>query len=218
LKLVKREIYARYFIAISGADGKMFNMASLAPIREIACQQVMLDDASVFSVQWIDLPIETTTTFSAHDLLCCYLRYIRKCTLTSIRPVMLENGIEFRLIGSGLSLISFLPPVYEEPFATLRISGGLLVQRYAPEAGELYFGVERKPESLRITLRLSDFRPAILGRMPPSPLRFQFYHLTQAAIHRWLTINFLSRLANELAGSAGGTRIVKVAVRSGKTV
>lgn len=193
-------------------------MTPRKPHLEIACQQVVVDDASVFSVQWIDLPTALSAAISAQDLLYRYLGYIRKCTLTLIRPVVREDGIEFRLISSRLSLISFLPPEHAEGCATLRICGGLLVQPRQCDRGELRFGVEQLSGGLRISLQLSDFCPLILGGNPPSRVRFWLYRLTQAAIHRMVTVRFLSLLYRELAGPFAGVRIVNVSVRAGKSV
>ena len=193
-------------------------MSSQIPVLEIACQQVMAEDASVFSVQWADLPDAMAGAISAGELLGRYLDYIKKCTLTLIRPVSLGSGIEFRLIGTGRSLISFLPPVYGGGSATLRICGGLLVQPRRCDQGELRFGVEHLPGGVRVSLQLSDFCPLILGSRSPSPVRFWLYRGTQAAIHRLVTVRFLSLLYHELAGPSAGVRIVKVAVRAGKAV
>lgn len=193
-------------------------MSSHTPFLEIACQQVMVEDASVFSVQWADLPVTITGELPAEELLCRYLGYIKKCTLTLIRPVTLEAGIEFRLIGSGRSLISFLPPVYADGFATLRICGGFLVQPRQCDRGELRFGVENLPGCVRVSLKLSDFCPLILGNGSPSPVRFWLYRVTQAAIHRLVTVRFLALLYHELAGPSAGVRVVNVAVRAGRPV
>jgi len=185
---------------------------------EIACQQILLEDASVFSIQWTDLPVTLAGALSAHELLIRYLGYIKKCTLTLIRPVFVENSVEFRLIGTDISLISFLPPVYADDFATLRICGGFLVQPNQCDRGELRFGVERLPEGARISLQLSEFCPLILGSSSPSRLRFWLYRITQAAIHRLVTVRFLTLLYHELAGPSAGVRVIKVAVRTGKPV
>lgn len=193
-------------------------MPSHTPLLEIACQQVMVDDASVFSVQSTTLPKTIAAELTAAGLLLRYLGYIRKFTLTMIRPVTLESGIEFRLIGTSGSLISFLPPEYADDFATLRICGGFLVQPRQCDRGELRFGVEHLPESTRISLQLSDFCPLILGGRTPSPLRFWLYRLTQAAIHRLVTVRFLSLLCSELAGSFFVVRVVNIALRAGKPV
>ncbi|HXE97182.1 MAG TPA: hypothetical protein VN642_12285 [Dongiaceae bacterium] len=188
---------------------------------EIACQQVMVEDASVFSVQWLDLPVTIAGSLSAKELLYRYMVYLNKCTLTLIRPVALESGIEFRLLGTRLSLISFLPPVYAEDFATLSISGGFLVQPRQSDRGEFRFGVEHLPGNVRISLQLSDFCPLILGSRSPSPVRCWFYRTTQAAIHRLVTVRFLSLLYHMLSGLSAGARevrVVNVAVRPGKPV
>lgn len=193
-------------------------MSSPTPFQEIACQQVMVEDASVFSVQWTDLPVTMAGALSAEKLLCRYLGYIKKCTLTLIRPVTLATGVEFRLIGTRLSLISFLPPVYADGFATLRICGGFMVQARRCDRGELRFGIEHLPDSVRVSLQLSEFCPLILGSNSPSPVRFWLYRFTQAAIHRLVTVRFLSLLYHELADPSAGVRVVKVAVRAGKPV
>ena len=178
----------------------------------------MIEDASVFSVQWTDLPVTMAGALSAEELLCRYLGYIKKCTLTLIRPVTLATGVEFRLIGTWLSLISFLPPVYTDGFATLHICGGFLVQPRQCNRGEFRFGVEHLPSSVRVSLKLTDFRPLILGSRTPSLVRFWLYRVTQAAIHRLVTVRFLSLLYHKLAGPSGGVRVVNVAVRAGRPV
>ena len=137
-------------------------------LQKIACQQIMVEDASVFSVQWTDLPTTLAKVISAEELLQRYLGYINKFSLTLIRPATVENGVEFRLIGTRLSLISFLPPVCAEGVAILRICGGVLVQPRQCDRGELRFGVERRPDSVRVSLQLSDFCPLLLGSRRPS--------------------------------------------------
>lgn len=196
----------------------MTDMSSPKPYLEIACQQVLEEDASVFSVQWADLPMTLTGDLTPEHLLVRYLEYINKCTFTVIRPVLLAHGVEFRLIGTERSLISFLPPAYPDGFAILRICGGFLVQPRQCNRGELRFGVEPLAEAVRVSLQLSDFCPLILGSRSPSRLRFWLYRLTQAAIHRLVTIRFLALLCHELAGPSAGVRIVNVVVRDGKPV
>lgn len=178
----------------------------------------MLEDASVFSVQWVDLPVSITGDLSAEELLARYLGYIRRCTLTLIRPVTLEDGIKFRLVGTGLNLISFLPPVSADGFATLHIRGGFLVQPRRCDRGELRFGVEYLPGSVRVSLKLTGFFPLILGSSSPSSVRFWLYRVTQAAIHRLVTVRFLSSLYHEFAGPSVGVRVVNVALRAGRPV
>ncbi len=195
-------------------------MLSRTPLQEIACQQVMIADASVFSVQWTTLPSTTVGVFSAEEMLYRYLHYIKKCTLTLIRPVILESSIEFRLIGTELSLISFWPPVHTDNFATVPIRGGFLVQPHRRARGEFRFGVEPEPipGRIRISLQLSDFYPSILGGKSPSPIRFWIYRITQATLHRLVAIRFLSLLYHELSGCSAGVRVVKIAIQVGKPV
>lgn len=188
------------------------------PYLEIACQQILTGDSSVFSVQWIDLPAAAADALTPGDLLARYLDYINGCTLSVIRPVTLEQGIEFRLLGTNLSLISFQPPSYGDGHALLRIRGGFLVQPRQHNRGELRFGVEPFAEGVRVSLQLSEFCPLLLGNRPPSLLGFWLYRLTQAAIHRLVTIRFLAQLGRDVAEYFTGVRIVNVAVREGRPV
>jgi hypothetical protein len=187
-------------------------------IQEIACQQVMVDDASIFSIQWTDLPDSIAGSLSAATLLNRYLRYINTCTLTLIRPITVESGVEFRLLWTRVSLISFLPPENTDEYVTLHICGGFLVQARQCERGELRFGTERLRGNVRVSLQLSEFCPLLLGSRSPSPLRFWLYRFTQAAIHRLVTVRFMSLLYRELVGSPDCVRVVPVSVRTGKTV
>lgn len=189
-----------------------------AHYQEISCQQVMTEDASIFSVQWTELPDTIARSVTAEELLHRYLGYVRKCTLTLIRPMNLATGIEFRLAGSALSLISFAPPRHDTSFVSLYICGGFLVQPHNCERGELRFGVEKRSASVRVSLQLSDFCPLILGDRSPSLLRFWLYKFTQAAIHRLVTVRFLTMLYHELVGPSAGVRVINVAIRSGKPV
>ncbi|MDD2580986.1 MAG: hypothetical protein PHR66_03225 [Desulfuromonadaceae bacterium] len=193
-------------------------MPSKTNFLEISCQQVMVEDASVFSLQRADLPAAIAGALSAEELLRRYLFYIRKCTLTLIRPVTLESGIEFRLAGTGRSLISFLPPICDKSSLTLRICGGFLVQPRQCDRGELRFGAETAAENVRVSLQLSDFCPLILGGGSPSRLRFWLYRFTQATIHRLVTVRFLTLLYRELAGPYGRVRVKNIAVHAGKPV
>jgi len=193
-------------------------MQSHTPFLEVACQQVMTEDSSIFSVQWTDLPTAIAGSLSAEELLRRYLGYVRKCTLTLIRPITLESGIEFRLICTGLSLISFLPPARTDGFVTLHICGGFLVQPRQCDRGELRFGAEPALESVRISLQLSDFCPLILGSDSPSPLRLWLYRFTQAALHRLVTVRFLALLYHELVSPHAKVRIKNIVVRAGRPV
>jgi hypothetical protein len=184
--------------------------------QEIACQQVLVEDSSVFSVQWSIFPTRIAGDLTARSLLGRYLTYLRRATLSAIRPVESATGVEFRLPGSRLSLISFLPPETGDGSVTLRICGGLLVQAQQCHRGELRFSVEAAPEGARVALQLSDYCPLILGGPSPSPLRRGLYRLTQAAIHRLVTIRFLALLYRDLSGLSAPVRVVSVNVRDGQ--
>lgn len=184
--------------------------------QEIACQQVLVEDSSVFSVQWSLLPARIAAGLTARHLLDRYLVYIRRATLSAIRPSESATGVEFRLLDSRLSLISFLPPEEGDESVTLCISGGLLVQSHQCDRGELRFSVEPAPEGVKVSLQLSDYCPLILGNSAPSPLRRWLYRLTQATIHRLVTIRFLMLLYRDLAGLSAPVRVVNVNVRDGQ--
>jgi hypothetical protein len=186
--------------------------------QQIACQQVLVEDAYVFSVQWSTFPVQIAADLTPPRLLERYLAYIRRTTCAVIQPHSAETGIEFRLLGSCLSLISFLPPEEGMQCVTLRICGGLLVQPRQCHRGELRFSVEPNPEGTKVSLQLSDYCPLILGNTAPSPLRRWLYRLTQAAIHRLVTIRFLMILYRELAGSSAPVQVVNANVRDGRPV
>jgi hypothetical protein len=196
----------------------MDKMESHPPQQEIACQQVLVDDASVFSLQWSIFPAAVTEGLSPENLLERYIDYMRECTLSIIRPMVLETGIEFRLLSTKWSLISFLPPHSDENSTTLRICGGVLVQPRQCDRGEFRFGLEPVPGGVRVSLRLSEFCPLILGSPTPSPVRFWLYRLTQATIHRLVTVRFLVMLYKELSGSIAEVRVVNISVCDGRPV
>ncbi len=191
--------------------------------QEIACQQVLMEDSSVFSIQWSMFPAAICAGLTPRHLLYRYLAYIRRATLTIIRPYESSTGVEFRLLGSRLSLISFQPAIIESTqdsraFALLRICGGLLVQPRQCERGEMRFGIETTVQGVRVSLLLSDFCPLILGGPSPSTIRRILYQLTQAAIHRLVTVRFLALLYRDLAGRSSAVRLVNINVRDGRPV
>ncbi len=193
-------------------------MQTAPKYQEIACQQVLVDDASVFSLQWSIFPTAITAGFSPQILLERYIAYISRCTLSIIRPLMHNNGLEFRFFNTGWSLISFLPPETDCESVTLRICGGLLVQPRQCDRGEFRFGFEPVSEGVRVSLRLSEFCPLILGSSSPSRIRFWLYRLTQATIHRLVTIRFLTMLYEELSGSSVTVRVVHISECNGQPV
>lgn len=189
------------------------------PTQQIACQQVLQQDSSVFSIQWTDLPAGLPPV-SEHDLLQRYLRDIRQLTGGLIRPATSDQGIAFCL-GGRVPLLSFLPPAAvtapEGSGLALRICGGLLVQRDQCERGELLLLTAPLANgSQRITLQLSDYCPLLLGSSTPSLFRRWLYRLTQAAIHRLVTIRFLARLYRDLADPSACIRTLAVSVRDGR--
>jgi len=102
--------------------------------------------------------------------------------------------------------------------ALMHVSGGLLVQPRECDRGELLFNVEKVDGGVRVSLQLSDFCPLILGGPSPSFVRRWLYRLTQAAIHRLVTVRFLALLYRSLGGTATEIRIVRASVRSGRPV
>ena len=186
--------------------------------QEIACQQVLVEDSSVFSIQWSVFPATVAAELTPELLLDRYLSYIRSTTFSIISPARMASGIEFRLLKSRLSLISFLPPAPEANSTVLRICGGLLVQPRQCHRGELHFSVKNVTDGVKASLQLSDFCPLILGSPSPSPVRRWLYQFTQAAIHRLVTVRFLALLYRDLAGSAARVQIVNVRVRDGRPI
>jgi len=67
-----------------------------------------------------------------------------------------------------------------------------------------------------VTLRLSDYCPLLLGSQRPSGIRRWLYRLTQATLHRLVTIRFLALLYRQLGGAARRVESVPVQVRAGK--
>jgi len=196
----------------------MRGMKTAPPHLEIACQQVLLDDASVFSVQQALFPASVATGLSPEKLLERYLAYIRICTLSIIRPMVLQTGIEFRLFGTEWSLITFSPPVVEADAVTSHICGGLFVQSGRSESGEFSFRAEDVADGVRVTIQLSGYFPMLLGGSPVSGIRFWLYRLTQSAIHRLATVRFLALLHKELTGSPVAVRFVNISIYGGRPV
>ena len=195
------------------------NQTSTATVQQIACQQVLLQDSSVFSIQWTDLPSRIADGITAEQVYRRYLAAIRRQTWGVIIPRESPDGVSFLLAGR-YPLLCFGSPDGGSPgdgcLYRLRINGGLLVQPDACERGELLFRVEPLPDdAVRITLQLSDYCPLLLGSRQPSLFSRWLYRLTQAAIHRLVTIRFLAALYRELAGGDASVRLVRVQVKQG---
>jgi hypothetical protein len=187
---------------------------------EIACQQVLLDDSSVFSVQWLELPRHLTEGVTPRFLFDRYLEHLRRFTFGLVRPGCDSEGVRFRLAGTPWNLLEFNAPVEQHQDSrrtcTMEICGGFLVQRDMCHRGRLQFITEDLPEGVRIELQLSEFCPLLLGSAQPSFFRRQLYRLTQAAIHKVVTVRFLLRVYRELAGPQACARVVPAKVREGR--
>ncbi len=189
---------------------------------EIACQQVLKNDASVFSIQWTLLPARHAATLTSRFLLERYLAYLRRFTLSLVRPVETADGLEFRILFAKTSLLNFAAPEFSTQgvvsCATLRICNGLFLQKGFRNNGKFSFMAETISGGVRVTLQLSDYFPRLLGSRTPSLPRKWLYRLTQALIHRIVTVRFLARLYRELEGEKVRFRTVKVYVQSGEDI
>lgn len=189
---------------------------------QIACQQILLPDASVFSVQWVDLPLFPGSGIGARQLLEQYFEVIRRCTLGFVRPAENADGVHFRVLSTRFALLSFEPARYEAgdelEAVHLCIAGGLLVQ--AGECGRGMFSLleQRRPDGVRVTVELSDYCPLLLGSSTPSRLRKLLYGLTQSYFHKVVTVKYLSHLYRFLTGTKQRARVKKVQVRQGTEI
>ena len=189
---------------------------------EIACQQVLKNDASVFSIQWILLPARHAATLTPRFLLERYLAYLRRFTFSLVRPVKTADGLEFRILSTKTSLLNFAAPEFSTQgvvhSANLRICSGLFLQKGFCNNGKFSFMAESISGGVRVTLQLSDYYPRLLGSRTPSLSRKWLYRLTQAFIHRIVTVRFLARLYRDLEGEKVRFRTVKVYVQSGENI
>lgn len=189
---------------------------------EIACQQILLPDASVYSVQWVDVPGRFGSGTNATYLLQHYFKVIRSCTLGLIRPKADAEGVRFCLLFSRFHLLSFAPARFEKEqggeAAHLYISGGFLVQPGECDRGMFSLFSTPEGEVVRITVQLSDYCPLLLGSRTPSRFRRLFYGLTQSFVHRVVTVKYLSSLYRELTGEKLRAGVRKVRVREGTEI
>ena len=188
----------------------------------IACQQVLLDGATVFSLQWLILPARHEGKLHPEQLLARYLAHVRRATLSLVRPQAGNGGVGFLLLDSRVSLLTFSGPLLADSphgtTATLRICGGLLVQPRQCHRGQLVFRAEKVATGIKVSLELSDYCPLLLGSQTPSPWRKLLYRLTQAHVHKIVTVRFLAMLHGELEGERGRVRVVPVTVRDGEDI
>jgi hypothetical protein len=189
--------------------------------ERLACQQILEADRSVFSVQRLLLPGEAGG-ISADELLRLYFDYVERFTLGMIRVAESGEGVEFRLAGLGSALIRFSAPLHEKTGKSgktvLRICGGLLVQPKECDRGQLEFRVETEGADTRVTLQLADYCPLLLGSNRPSLLRKWLYRLTQAYIHKVVTIRFLRSVYWQMTGRKLGDKAVTIVVRKGENI
>lgn len=189
---------------------------------EIACQQILLPDASVYSVQWIDLPASVAAPVQATFLLEHYFRIVRRCTLGLIRPAVTADGVQFRVLGTGFALLAFTPARFEEgqpgEAVHLCISGGFLVQAGECDSGMFSLLSSPRDGRMRITVQLSDYCPLLLGSRNPSSILKLCYRLTQSCFHKVVTVRYLSSLYRELTGIRPRPGVKKVQVREGTDI
>lgn len=187
---------------------------------DITCLQVLLEDASVCSTQRVTLPPGSDITPSS--LFDLYLGYVARFTLGIINPVRSNDKVHFRVRGTGISLISFNGPLYGEAGSVqsieMKITGGVLVQPDNCHRGLLQFSVEKTDTGVDISLHLADYCPIILGNSTPSRWRKWLYRLTQAYIHRVVTIRFLKLVVKTLSAGQLCARVVTVKPSYGERI
>jgi hypothetical protein len=188
---------------------------------QVACQQILAADQSVFSVQRVLLPAAAGGIDSA-ELLRLYLGHVERVTGWLVRVVELADGVEFRLTGHGPVLLRFARPERLRENAVditrLRIAGGLLVQPRECDRGQLSFMVEPTDRGLLLTTQLADYCPLLLGSRRPSILHKWLYRLTQAYIHKAVTVRFLRLVYRQLTGRRLGRGTVAIALRAGEKI
>ena len=136
--------------------------------------------------------------------------------------VMFVSGITGGIMAAdrgrripGWRLGCSLLPTEEGSSLVLRICGGFLVQKHQCDRGELRFMAEHETSGTRVTLQLSDYCPLILGSSSPSKIRYWLYRLTQALIHRLVTVRFLVLLYRDYAGHSACVNVVAEKAREG---
>lgn len=180
---------------------------------------MLLQDASVWSVQTVTFPPGPADALTPRLLLELYLEHIRRFTWGLVKPLQEGDGVHFSLAGGRTRLISFTPPETEETSLTLHICGGLLVQRDNCTRGELVFSVTPEADGgVTASLSLADFCPLILGDSQPSALRKWLYRFTQAAIHKLVTIRFLARVYRRYCGPGSCIKVVRIPAEFGEDI
>jgi hypothetical protein len=170
--------------------------------EKIACREAIFEDRSVSSRQWIEIPHIDKALLTPALLVESFMSFIRKFTLSIIRPVQNGGKTAFALFGSSLHLLVFSGAEFSSDdrsqSANLRIEGGLLVQRNESGKGVLSFIIEEVDEGLKVAVQLSDYCPLLLGGRKPSKIRRWVYLCTQALVHKIITSRFLYHLYHQL--------------------
>ncbi|QWV94969.1 hypothetical protein KP004_07280 [Geomonas oryzisoli] len=189
---------------------------------EISCQQILLPDSSVYSVQWIELPAEAALRATPAFLLEHYFKVVRRCTLGLITPVQYPRGVEFRITGTRCALLAFSAARFEAEEGTrsvhLCISGGILVQPGECDSGMFSLSSATGADAGRVTVQLSDYCPLLLGSRNPSWLRKLCYGMTQSFFHKVVTFRYLASVFRELCGVKARVAVRNVVVRRGTDI
>jgi hypothetical protein len=192
------------------------------PKIEIACQQVLTHEASVFSIQWTVIPERYGAALTPDFVLERYFSYLQRFTLFLVRPAWTENGLEFRLLTTKLHLLAFSAPVHAGAGGvasiTFHICGGPFVQSKLCDRGMFSFITEKIPGGVKVTVRLAEYHPRLLGNTTPGRFRKNLYRMTQAFVHKLATTRFLASLYRELAGEKPSFTIVKTHVQAGEDI
>lgn len=171
-------------------------------LKKIACRDVILEDSSVFSRQWIKIPLIDKALLTPAFLVESYMAFLRKCTLSIVQPVQSGGNTAFALFGSSFPLLVFSGPEFSgndrSQTAVLRIEGGLLVQRNECAKGMFSLIIEAVEEGVQVAIQVSDYCPLLLGGGKPSQFRTWIYRFTQALIHKTITSRFLYHLCHQL--------------------
>ena len=171
-------------------------------LKKVACKDVILEDHSVFSRQWIKIPHIDKVLLTPAFLVESFMAFVRTCTLSIVQPVQSGGKIAFALFGFSLPLLIFSGPEFSEndrsQTATLRIEGGLIVQRNECGKGMISFIIEVVEEGVQVAVQVNDYRPLLLGGRKPSKMRKWFYRSTQALLHKIIISRFLCHLCRQL--------------------
>jgi hypothetical protein len=170
--------------------------------RKIASREIIGDDHSVYSRQWLEFASPDPGVLTPAFLVEKYLAFVRKCTLSLVRPLRSGGETVFSLFGISVPLLIFSGPEFSETAhshtATLRIDGGLLVQRNECGKGMLSFIIEDLADGVLIAVEVCDYCPLLLGGPRSSKLRKCFYRCSQALIHKVITSRFLRHLYRQI--------------------